>query len=216
MLERTMGYARSDREMGAARLAEERAKVEEQYRRERQARVERLAALGVSSQEFRVLAPDWPRWLVVLAAAARWPGGAGAMALDRLGEHAAEVRNEIEMWSIERDALLRRSASLSVEIHKKYSLPAACLVFVLVGAPLGMRVRRAGPAVAFVSVAFFLFYYLCLVGGEELANRLLLPPWLAMWLANIVIGIWGLRLTLEACEIRPSRRQVLAGTRATA
>ena len=57
-------------------------------------------------------------------------------------------------------------------------------MFVLVGAPLGMRVRRAGPAVAFVSVAFFLFYYLCLVGGEELANRLLLPPWLAMWLAE--------------------------------
>ena len=47
-----------------------------------------------------------------------------------------------------------------------------------------MRVRRAGPAVAFVSVAFFLFYYLCLIGGEELANRLLLPPWLAMWLAE--------------------------------
>jgi ABC-type Na+ efflux pump permease subunit len=31
-----------------------------------------------------------------------------------------------------------------------------------------------------VSVLFFLFYYMCLVGGEELANRLLLPPWLAM------------------------------------
>jgi lipopolysaccharide export system permease protein len=65
-----------------------------------------------------------------------------------------------------------------------------------------MRVRRAGPAVAFLSIAFFLFYWLCLVGGEELANRLLMPPWLAMWLANIVLGALGLYWTLRACEVR--------------
>ena len=83
----------------------------------------------------------------------------------------------------------------------------ACIVFVLIGAPLGMRVRRAGPAVAFVSIGFFLFYYLCLVGGEELANRLLLPPWLAMWLPNIVLGVWGAISTLRACELIPQRRR---------
>jgi len=79
------------------------------------------------------------------------------------------------------------------------------VVFVLLGAPIGMRVRRAGPAVAFVSIAFFLFYYLCLVGGEELANRLLLPAWLAMWLPNIVLGAWGVLWTLDACELRGQR-----------
>ena len=78
-------------------------------------------------------------------------------------------------------------------------------MFVLIGAPLGMRVRRAGPAVAFVSIAFFLFYYLCLVGGEELANRLLLPPWLAMWLPNLALGLWGLHATLRATELLGDR-----------
>ena len=111
------------------------------------------------------------------------------------------MRTELELWRLEREALERRAGSLSVEIHKKFSLPAACVVFVLIGAPLGMRVRRAGPAVAFVSVAFFLFYYLCLVGGEELANRLLLPPWLAMWLPNLVLGTWGVLATLRAIEL---------------
>src|SRR5439155_500353 len=65
----------------------------------------------------------------------------------------------------------------------------------------GMRVRRAGPAVAFVSIGFFLFYYLCLVGGEELANRLMLPAWLAMWLPNLVLGGWGLAATLRATDV---------------
>ncbi|HTR96822.1 MAG TPA: LptF/LptG family permease, partial [Candidatus Acidoferrales bacterium] len=96
---------------------------------------------------------------------------------------------------------MKRAASLSVEFHKKFALPAACIVFVLIGAPIGMSVRRAGPAVAFVSVGFFVFYYVCLVGGEELANRLLMPPWLAMWIANIVLGLLGLDLTARACEI---------------
>jgi hypothetical protein len=40
------------------------------------------------------------------------------------------------------------------------------------------------------------------VGGEELANRLLFPPWLSMWLPNLVLGLWGLNATLKACEIR--------------
>jgi lipopolysaccharide export system permease protein len=58
-----------------------------------------------------------------------------------------------------------------------------------------MRARRGGMAVGFVSVAFFLFYYLCLIGGEQLADRAIMPPWLAMWLPNIVLGLLGARLT---------------------
>jgi lipopolysaccharide export system permease protein len=115
------------------------------------------------------------------------------------------LRTELDLWSLERLGLERRIAGLSVEIHKKFSLPLACVVFVLVGAPLGMRVRRAGPAVAFVSIGFFLFYYLCLVGGEELANRLLLPPWISMWLPNLLLGGWGLFATLRACDLLPRR-----------
>ena len=55
-------------------------------------------------------------------------------------------------------------------------------------------------------ILFFAFYYLCLQFGESFADRLLLPPWLAMWLANIVLGSWGLYATLRACEVRLFRR----------
>lgn len=204
LLERTVGYSRSDREMSADRLLEERRKIERQYAQELAVRRDRLRALGVSDREFQRLAPQ-PGGLRELVV-----GAIAHLRRDRdpytqLAQKIPAVRNEIDLWTMERDAMLKRAASLSVEIHKKYSLSAACIVFVLVGAPLGMRVRRAGPAVAFVSIAFFLFYYLCLVGGEELAHRLLLPPWLAMWLANIVIGVYGLIATLRVCEILPLR-----------
>lgn len=212
MLERTIGGARSDREMSAADLLAERDKFQAQYQLERARRVERLQLLGVSEDDFRRFAPDQPQWLIALMSTLRLIGFRRDP-VEQLGERTAAIRNEIEMWAIERDAMMRRIATLSVEFHKKFSLPAACVVFVLVGAPIGMRVRRAGPAVAFVSIAFFLFYYLCLVGGEELANRLLLPPWLAMWLANLVIGWFGVRWTLEACELLQSKRRALPGTR---
>jgi lipopolysaccharide export LptBFGC system permease protein LptF len=198
--------------MSAASLIVERSKFQEQYHRERAHRLERLQALGVTADDFRRFAPDQPAWLTAMMNTLRWLGRRRDP-FEQLGERTAAIRNEIEMWAIERDALMRRMATLSVEIHKKFSLPAACIVFVLVGAPIGMRVRRAGPAVAFVSVLFFLFYYMCLVGGEELANRLLLPPWLAMWLANLVIGWFGIRWTLEACELRAPQRRALPGTR---
>jgi len=117
-----------------------------------------------------------------------------------------EMLSELQMDRLELETLARRRASLEVELQKKFALAFACVVFVLVGAPLGMQVRRGGVAIGFLSILFFAFYYLCLQFGESFADRLLLPPWLAMWLANFVLGGWGLVATLRACEVRPFRR----------
>lgn len=81
-----------------------------------------------------------------------------------------------------------------VEIHKKYSLPFACIVFVLIGAPLGTMMKRGGFGMAAgISLLFFLLYWSFLIGGEKLADRGLLSPFWGMWSANIlliIIGIW--------------------------
>ena len=89
----------------------------------------------------------------------------------------------------------RQKNSYFVEIHKKYAISAACLVFVLIGAPLGVRIRRGSMGVGVgVSLCFFLLYWACLLGGEELADRGLIDPVWAMWAANIVIGVPGAAL----------------------
>jgi lipopolysaccharide export system permease protein len=200
VLERTVRDSRSDREMSALELTTERGSLVTQLRSSRAALEARLIGAGVPMAEVRALPSDNEPWLehtrAGLDALMHRPDPVEALVL----RHPVAAP-QIDLWRVERPALQRRIASLSVEIHKKFSLPAACVVFVLLGAPIGMRVRRAGPAVAFVSIAFFLFYYLCLVGGEELATRLLLPPWLSMWLPNLVLGALGLSWTLEACEL---------------
>lgn len=88
-----------------------------------------------------------------------------------------------------------------VEVHKKYSLPAACLIFVLIGAPLGTMTRKGGIGVAAgISVVFFLIYWAFLIGGEKLADRDLLSPFWGMWSANVVLGIIGIFLTYKTAK----------------
>ncbi len=89
--------------------------------------------------------------------------------------------------------------AFQVEIYKKYSIPFACLVFALIGAPLGYRVRRGGFGIAAgFSLFFFLLYWASLIGGEKLADRDLVSPFLGMWLVNIVLGLFGLYLMFKS------------------
>ncbi len=82
-----------------------------------------------------------------------------------------------------------------VEIHKKFSLAAACIVFVLLGAPIALRFPRGGVGLVIgASLAVFALYYMCLIAGESMADDGKLPPWVAMWGANIVFTAVGLVL----------------------
>ncbi len=88
-----------------------------------------------------------------------------------------------------------------VEIHKKYSLPFACIVFVLIGAPLGTMMRRGGFGMAAgMSLIFFLVYWAFLIGGEKYADRGLLSPFLGIWSANILLGILGIFLMIKSAR----------------
>ena len=201
LLERSARSVRSDRELSARELIQVRDSIGRDYDQAVLRHRDRLTRLGAAPSELTALTPErGSGWKQVTG----WLGRAlfKRDPFEGLGADEPLIRAEFDLWRVEREALQKRLAGLAVEIHKKFSLPAACVVFVLIGAPLGMRVRRTGPAVAFASVPLFLFYYLCLVGGEELADRLLFPPWLSMWLPNLVLGAWGVYATWRACELR--------------
>jgi lipopolysaccharide export system permease protein len=100
------------------------------------------------------------------------------------------------------DRLLRRKRAndqqinqYMVEVHKKYAIPVACLVFVLIGAPLGIMARRGGLTIgASYSLLFFLINWVCLIGGETLADKMIIPPAVAMWSGNVIVGVFGIFL----------------------
>jgi lipopolysaccharide export system permease protein len=85
--------------------------------------------------------------------------------------------------------------NFDVEIHKKFALAVACIVFVLLGAPIALRFPRGGVGLVLgVSLGVFGLYYSFLIAGQELASRGVVPPWLAMWAANILFTSAGLVL----------------------
>ena len=79
-----------------------------------------------------------------------------------------------------------------VEYHKKFSIPFACLVFGLVGVPLGLMVRKSGKMVGFgIGNGLILLYYLLLQFGQNTGRNGALSPVVSMWLPNIIIGLGG-------------------------
>ncbi|HYL82423.1 MAG TPA: LPS export ABC transporter permease LptF [Candidatus Acidoferrum sp.] len=91
-----------------------------------------------------------------------------------------------------------------VEFHKKLAIPFSCLLFILVGVPLGSRIRRGGRGLSLaISVGCAMGYYMLIVAGEGLGDRGLAPEALTMWLPNLLIAVGGSLLLLWA-EIQPA------------
>lgn len=110
----------------------------------------------------------------------------GWRAGQRIGSPAGAV-NSFRSHAARRDRHVKSALQFEVEIWKKFSLPAACVVFVLIGVPLAARYHRGGISMV-VGVSFLVFtaYYVALIGGESVADQELLSPFWAMWAPNVL------------------------------
>ena len=85
-----------------------------------------------------------------------------------------------------------------MEIHKKFSVPVACFVFAVLGLALGASHRKDGKLAAFVlGIGVIFAYYILLYVGQSLVKGFWIPPWLAMWLPNFVLGAAGVVLLVR-------------------
>jgi lipopolysaccharide export system permease protein len=123
----------------------------------------------------------------------------------RRAESALSARdpiNQFQAFIIQMRTGHEREGRFLVEIHKKFSIPATCIVFVLIGAPIAVRHPRGGIGmVVAVSFGVFSAYYVALIAGEELADRLILSPFWAMWAPNVLFGLAGLVAAWRAIHL---------------
>jgi lipopolysaccharide export system permease protein len=184
-LKRSDRTHRNDREMTVGMM---RAKIAEYARTSASTRahMNQVALDNVISVLSRV-APD-ARSLAPNAAAPPAPPPPGAArAVPRVQSEAEQILQILETQTYALDSNLRQINRYGVEIHKKFALPFSCIIFVLLGAPLAIRSGKRGMTISIgFSILLFLVYYIFLIGGEKLADRRLMEPWLAMWLANII------------------------------
>jgi lipopolysaccharide export system permease protein len=127
------------------------------------------------------------------------PGGTAGVVPPRPASSSAIGALEIASTvDASRSRMLENRTSMNrygVEIHKKFALSAACIVFVLIGAPIALRFPRGGVGLVIgVSLVVFAIYYIGLIAGESLADRGYLTPFWAMWAANVILTGVGLVL----------------------
>jgi lipopolysaccharide export system permease protein len=96
-----------------------------------------------------------------------------------------------------------------VELHKRYAIPFACIVFGLIGVPLGIQPRRSGRSYGFVfSILILLAYYVSLIAFEMLAVRKAVPAFLAGWSSTFLFGGLGIYLLIKAANESPFKPAV--------
>jgi lipopolysaccharide export system permease protein len=111
---------------------------------------------------------------------------------------AGFMSGTVQLARMRADQARGEANGYDVEIHKKFALAAACVVFVLLGAPLALRFPRGGVGMVLgVSIGVFALYYSFLIAGQELAQRGAVAPWLAMWGANLLFGGVGVYFALR-------------------
>ena len=207
---REAGGVRSDREMSIALLQAEIDSREEDLVRVRQQSLEQAqtaihTALAYPSTE--VGAADKP---VTVAPAITGPtvrtasGRQLLLTSDDLTRQTALTGRQ----NVGRLTSLRAvSDQFMVEIHKKYAISFACIVFVLMGGPLGIRFPRGGVGTVIVaSVSIFAVYWTGLIGGENLSNEGVVTPFWAMWTADIVFLVIGLVLAARMSRTAGTNR----------
>jgi LPS export ABC transporter permease LptG/LPS export ABC transporter permease LptF len=129
---------------------------------------------------------------------------------------AAGARAEKPERDLSLPALLQRTRDLEradqpaapyqVELQKRFALPLASLVFVLMGFPLGTRSHRGGRGVALaITLGIVLAYYVVFTSLEGMALRGHLPAWGAIWLPNVVFALVGAALLRVTTVGLPAR-----------
>ncbi|MBI4535758.1 MAG: LptF/LptG family permease [Ignavibacteriae bacterium] len=179
-------FTRSDRELSAQvmigivdSIKKETDKIEQQLRERMEQEMENLLTRKPPPSLFGTFGT---------------PGGGLTAGLNRARVTSSMLNNEL----LRIEYLEKQMDQYKVEIHKKYSIPAACLVFVMIGVPLGIMARRGGFGIAAtLSFGFFLLYWAFLIGGEKLADRGITSPFWGMWSANILLAIVGIYLVIR-------------------
>jgi|Deesub1362B_J571_1020462.scaffolds.fasta_scaffold03609_2 lipopolysaccharide export system permease protein len=206
-LKRSESSIRGDREMTIAMLKDLIRKNEKSIQTKRETIrkiIARQMVEGIDTTLFKVEAADEkpvPPPTGQEEIARSLPPGVAVRLQNRLISFKSQIQMELRIIR----SYSRKIDSLWVEIHKKYSIPVACIIFVLVGAPLGVLSRKGNLGVSGgIAVLFYLIYWVFLIQGETLADRQIISPVVAMWSANVIVGLLGLYLVLYTVrEYRP-------------
>jgi lipopolysaccharide export system permease protein len=120
-------------------------------------------------------------------------------ALSTALDKAKNQRDQIDYNALMLNDYQRYIRKHAIELHRKFTLAFACLIFFFIGAPLGAITRKGGlGAPVVISVVMFIIYYIIDNTGYKMAREALWPCWAGMWLSSAILLPIGVFLTYKA------------------
>ncbi len=120
-------------------------------------------------------------------------------ALAQAIEKARSMRDKVDYNAITLNDSQRYIRRHAIELHRKFTLAFACLIFFFIGAPLGAIIRKGGlGAPIVISVIMFIIYYIIDNTGYKMAREALWPVTPGMWLSSAILLPIGIFLTYKA------------------
>lgn len=90
------------------------------------------------------------------------------------------------------------------DISERFAIPFACIVFMLIGIPLGIQTNPRGKSGSLILGLIVLFiYYIFMAVGEFLGKNGIVPPFYSMWIGNVILGVFGVYMLVKTARESP-------------
>jgi lipopolysaccharide export system permease protein len=105
------------------------------------------------------------------------------------------------LGSLEPSLPVSRLREMKIELHKRFAIPLSCLIFAVVGMPLGITPGRSARLRGFTTaLAVVVAYYLLTLSGTALGETGRIPPAVGAWVPNAVFAAAGAVLFVRKAE----------------
>jgi len=116
---------------------------------------------------------------------------------------AQHTARQMKQWCTEQQRNLKEHQEVlnkfRIEYQMMFAVPLACIIMLVIGAPLGAIIREGGLGLpSIISILFFIVYYVLLTQGKKLAIDSAVPVWFGVWMPVMIIFPIALYVTYQS------------------
>ena len=107
-------------------------------------------------------------------------------------EKYEKTKNSLLAYNNQQSALIKKINKFYVEFHRKFTLAFACIIMMIIGAPIGAIIKKGGFGLPVIfSILLFITYHVISITGEKMVKKDVLSPLIGMWSSSFIMMIIG-------------------------
>ena len=107
-------------------------------------------------------------------------------------EKYEKTKNSLLAYNNQQSALIKKINKFYVEFHRKFTLAFACIIMMIIGAPIGAIIKKGGFGLPVIfSIILFITYHVISITGEKMVKKDVLSPLIGMWSSSFIMMFIG-------------------------